>query len=152
MCTPQSRNARLHLACASHTELCKLCEPVGAAQGVISGQSMILPSTVLPQSLSQYGSSYPQPAMLSAAAPLLRPARSNDPRQRNPEHSSRQPDVPVSREASHSGTRNGAKHLESLPDISAEELPLRFVDRGKLEFSAERMKVRPRTRCFFEEI
>jgi len=142
---PHSRDISLHLEYVSHTEHCKPCEPVGAAQGVMSDQSIILPTTSLPQSLSQYGSSYPQPSVLSAAAPLPRPARSNDPRQRNLAHSSRQPDVPVSREASHSGTRSGAKHLESLPDISAEELPLRFVDRGKLEFSAERMKVRPRT-------
>ncbi len=147
-----SKDMRLHLECVSHTEHCKACELVGAAQGVRSSQSTILPSISLPQSLSQYSSSYPQPAKVSAAAPHPRLARSNDPRQRNVAPSSRQPDVPVSQETSHSGTRNGAKHLESLPDISAEELPLKFVDRGKLEFSAERLKVRPRTRCFFEEI
>ena len=105
-------------------------------------------SSSLQQSLSQYGTSYAQPAVApSVVAPLPRQQHISSFRPGNPSDSNSQPDSLVGSKSAQDGSRAGPKHLDSLPDISAEELPLKYVDRQKLQFSAERLKVRLLPSC-----
>ncbi|CAL5224399.1 g7081 [Coccomyxa viridis] len=108
----------------------------GTGQGLIGAQN-----TILPQSISQYGNSYAQPAVApSAVASPPGPQQNSMFQPGNPSNSNRQSDGPSSSKSAQAGSRVGGKHLDSLPDISAEELPLKYVDRKKLDFSAERLK------------
>ena len=97
-------------------------------------------STVLPRIINPFGSLSPQAAVTIASAPMPRPQQSGDARQNSQAGSSRQSQIPTSR-LGRGGSQKHAQQRESLPDISADELPLRFVDRGKLNFDAERIKV-----------
>ena len=99
-------------------------------------------ASALPQSLSQYGSAYPQSSIPASVVPLPTPQQPDLLRQQTQGSTSVQAGVPASSQQLQGASRQaGAAALESLPDISAEELPLKYVDRGKLEFSAERIKV-----------
>lgn len=125
------------------TEAGKACACAGTGQGLIGAQN-----TILPQSISQYGNSYAQPAVApSAVASPPGPQQNSMFQPGNPSNSNRQSDGPSSSKSAQAGSRVGGKHLDSLPDISAEELPLKYVDRKKLDFSAERLKVRPPSLC-----
>ena len=109
----------------------------GVGLGIVGAQN-----TVPPQYSSVSGSSYAQSTMASsAAAPLPEPQQPNSFRPDKLPNSNSLSDGPASSKPTQGGSRTRAKHLQSLPDISAEELPLKFVDRKKLEFSAERLKV-----------
>lgn len=127
---------RLREAIHGGTEVGRACDCAGVGNGTVHAQN-----AVPLQSLSQYGSAHAQPAMaFSAAAPL--PGHQQSVQADFSAHSSRQAGGPAGSKSQQGGSRAGATPLYSLPDISAEELPLRYVDRGKLEFSAERLKVR----------
>ncbi|CAK0785565.1 hypothetical protein CVIRNUC_008775 [Coccomyxa viridis] len=103
----------------------------GVGQQQVSAQSGVLPSYLL---------SHPQTAFEQSSAPLPRPQQPLDPRQRGrAAASSSAPAAPSSR-ATGSCSSKKTGQPEPLPDISEEELPLSFVDRRRLDFSAERMK------------
>ena len=104
----------------------------GVGQQQLSAQSGVSPSYLL---------SHPQTAFEQSSAPLPRPQQPLDPRQRGrAAASSSTPAAPSSR-ATGSCSSKKTGQPEPLPDISEEELPLSFVDRRRLDFSAERMKV-----------
>lgn len=99
-------------------------------------------ASALPHSLSQYGSAYPQSAIPASVAPLPRPQQPELLRQQTQGSTSVQTGVPASSQRLQGASRRAeAAGLKSLPDISAEELPLKYVDRVRLEFSAEQIKV-----------
>jgi hypothetical protein len=114
------------------------------AAGVAPAVAIPAPTmaSALPQSLSQYGSAYPQSSIPASVAPLHTPQQPGLLRQQTQGSTSMQAGVPASSQQLQGASRRaGAARLESLPDISPEELPLKYVDRGKVEFSAERIKV-----------
>ena len=116
----------------------RACTRAGVGQGTLGAQS-----NHLPQSLGQYGSSYAQsPLASSATAPLVGPQQPNSYRSGDRAQSTMHVAGLHSSKPNQDASRAGANPLNSLPDISAEELPLKYVDREKLELSTERLKVR----------
>ena len=104
----------------------------GVGQQQFSSQSGVLPS---------YSMSQAKTAFQQSSVPLPRPQQPLDPRQRGrAAASSNAAAAPSSRATSnHSSKKTGQR--EPLPDISEKELPLSFVDRRRLDFSAERIQV-----------
>ena len=101
-----------------------------------------------PQSLSQYGSPYAQSTLASSATvPLTGPQQPNSYRSGNQAQSKMHVAGLRSSKPTQDASTAGTNPLSSLPDISAEELPLKYVDREKLELSTERLKVRLTPLC-----